>query len=134
MGDNRNRDSAPLLVHQPKTGIISHNNIWRLLLLALATGATTAVVMYLSVPGQERQLRVPNENSMRELQASQQQLVNQLTALQQTVSSGQAEMKHLSDQISVLTAKLQAMQETLASAQQAVPQQAEPAKRRRAAP
>jgi uncharacterized protein HemX len=61
----------------------------------------------------------PTAQAIRGLQTSLQQAVEQLKALQQTVSSDQAESKRLSDQINGLARKLEALQQSFASAQQA---------------
>jgi predicted nucleic acid-binding Zn-ribbon protein len=48
--------------------------------------------------------------SIQDLQTSLQQAVDQMKALQQTVSSNQSETKQLSDKISALSGKLEALQ------------------------
>jgi predicted RNase H-like nuclease (RuvC/YqgF family) len=48
-----------------------------------------------------------------------QQAVSQLRALQQTVSSDRAEMKRLSDDVTALSAKIEVLQQSFASTQQA---------------
>jgi peptidoglycan hydrolase CwlO-like protein len=103
-------------------------------LLAVAAASTWAI--YKSVPAQERQASPPNDNAraIHSLEASQQQVLDQLKALQQTVSSDQTETKRLSGEITALTGKLEALQQSFASAQaQAVspPAPPEPPRRRR---
>jgi peptidoglycan hydrolase CwlO-like protein len=103
-----------------------------LALIAVASLATLAI--YKSVPVNERQAAAPNENAqaIRDLQTSQQQIRDQLKAVQQTVASDQAEMKRLSEEITSLNAKLETLQQSFASARQApVAQPTEPARRKR---
>jgi hypothetical protein len=67
--------------------------------------------------------------AIRDLQTSQQQSIDQLKALQQIVSSDQTEMKRLSEEVAGLARKLEALQKSFASAQQApIVEPAEPAK------
>ena len=54
---------------------------------------------------------------MRDMQASLQQADSQLSALQQTASSDRAEIKRLSDDVTALSGKLEALQQSFASAQ-----------------
>src|SRR5258707_5087486 len=70
-----------------------------------------------------------------DLQASQQRAADQLKALQQTVSSDQAEIIRLSEKVTALTGKLQALQQSFANAQRAPAplQPIEPAKQKRVA-
>ena len=75
----------------------------------------------------------PTAQAIHDLQASLQQAVSQLRALQQTVSSDRAEIKRLSDDVSALTGKLEALQQSFASAQQApAVQPTEPPRQKRA--
>jgi len=79
--------------------------------------------------------------AIKDLQATQQNIVGeleqritgQLQSVQQTLASEQAETKQLSDKVTVLSSKLDTLQQSFASAQQqpsAAPPPA-PAKRRR---
>lgn len=61
----------------------------------------------------------PTAQAIQGLQTSMQQAVDHLMALQQTVSSGQVETKRLFDQVNTLSDKLEILQKSLASAQQA---------------
>src|SRR5258708_20261322 len=61
----------------------------------------------------------PTPQAIHALQPSLHQPVTQLRALQQTVSSDRAEIKRLSDDVTALTAKLEPLQQSFASAQQA---------------
>ncbi len=73
--------------------------------------------------------------AIRDLQASQQRAADQLKALQQTVSSDQAEIIRLSEKVTALTGKLEALQQSFASARRAPAplQPIEPAKQKRVA-
>ena len=74
----------------------------------------------------------PTAQAIHDLQASLQQAVGQLKALQQTVSSDRAEIKRLSD-VTALTGKLETLQQSFASAQQApAVQPTEPPRQKRA--
>jgi len=57
----------------------------------------------------------------KEFRAAQQQVAGSLQATAQLVAAQQAEIKRLSDQVSALTAKIDALQNPAASAQAAVP-------------
>jgi len=71
----------------------------------------------------------PTAQAIRNLQASHQQAIDQLKDLQRTVSSDQVEMKRLSEEITGLARRLEALQKSFASAQQApIGEPAEPAK------
>jgi septal ring factor EnvC (AmiA/AmiB activator) len=75
----------------------------------------------------------PTAQAIHDLQTSQQQAADQLKALQQTVSSDRAEMNQLSDDVTALTGKLEALQQSFASAQQApAVQPTEPLRQKRA--
>ncbi len=75
----------------------------------------------------------PAAQAIHDLQASLQQAVSQLRALQQTVSSDRAEIKRMSDDVTTLTGKLEALQQSFASAQQApAVQPTEPPRQKRA--
>jgi uncharacterized coiled-coil protein SlyX len=73
----------------------------------------------------------PTAQAIHDLGASLQQAVSQLRALQQTVSSDRAEIKRLSDDVTALTSKLEALQQSFASAQAPALQSTEPAKQKR---
>src|SRR5258706_621316 len=90
-----------------------------LLLIAVAVAAIVGVLA--SIPmKQTRVTATPDATSLaiRDLQASQQQVVHQLKALQETVSSDRADVKRLSDEVAALSAKLEALQQSFASAHQ----------------
>jgi septal ring factor EnvC (AmiA/AmiB activator) len=75
----------------------------------------------------------PTAQAIYALQTSQQQAADQLKALQQTVSSDRAEIKRLSDDVTALTGKLEVLQQSFASAQQApAVQPTEPPRQKRA--
>jgi septal ring factor EnvC (AmiA/AmiB activator) len=79
--------------------------------------------LYVTIPVKEHKAPQPDPTvrSIQDLQTSLHQTVDQLKALQQTVLSNQSETKQLSDQIGALSAKLEALQQSFASAQQAAP-------------
>jgi uncharacterized coiled-coil protein SlyX len=99
-----------------------------LLLIAVAVAALIGVLA--SIPmKQNRVTAVPDATSLaiRDLQASQQQIVDQLKGLQETVSSDRADVKRLSDEATALSTKLEALQQSFASAhQQTSPPSASP--------
>jgi uncharacterized coiled-coil protein SlyX len=109
--------------HQPKT--------------ALAVALVVPSGVYETIPVKQHKATLPppdpTAQAIHALQMAQQQAAAQLTALQQTVSSDRAEMKRLSDDVTALTGKLEALQQSLASAQQspAVPP-TEPPRQKRA--
>ena len=92
--------------------------------IALSSLAFVLLVMlgvYVTIPAKQHKAPPPDPTaqSIQDLQTSLQQAVDQMKALQQTVSSNQSETKQLSDQISALSGKLEALQQSFASAQQA---------------
>jgi uncharacterized coiled-coil protein SlyX len=99
----------------------------------IALVAISIWAIYQFVPARERQPTAPNETTqaIRGLQSSQLHVIEQVNALEDAVSSGQAETKRLSDEMSALKGKFEALQLTFASAQQAQPQQADSPRRRR---
>ena len=74
----------------------------------------------------------PTVQAIHDLGASLQQADSQLRALQQTVSSDRAEIKRLSDDVTALTGKLDALQLSFASAQAPAVQPTEPPRQKRA--
>ena len=94
--------------------------------IAFSSLAFVLLVMlgiYVTIPAKEHKAPPPDPTaqSIQDLQTSLQQAVDQMKALQQTVLSNQSETKQLSDQISALSGKLEALQQSFASAQQAPP-------------
>jgi septal ring factor EnvC (AmiA/AmiB activator) len=94
--------------------------------IALSSLAFVFVVtlgVYVTIPVKEHKAPQPDSTaqSIQDLQTSLHQAVDQLMALQQTVSSNQSETKQLSDLISALSGKLEALQQSFGSAQQAPP-------------
>ena len=92
--------------------------------IALSSLAFVLLVMlgiYVTIPAKEHKAPPPDPTaqSIQDLQTSLQQAVDQMKALQQTVLSNQSETKQLSDQISALSGKLEALQQSFATAQQA---------------
>jgi predicted nucleic acid-binding Zn-ribbon protein len=78
------------------------------------------LAVYVTIPAKQHKAPPadPTAQSIQDLQTSLQQVVDQMKALQQAVSSNQSETKQLSDQISALSGKLEALQQSFASAQQ----------------
>lgn len=75
----------------------------------------------------------PTAQAINDLQTSLQHAVSQLRILQQTVSSDRSEIKRLSEDVTALTGKLEALQQSFASAQQAsAVQPMEPPRQKRA--
>ena len=92
-----------------------------LVLTAVAVSAIIGVLATIPIK-QNRVTAAPDAISLiRDLQASQQQVVDQLKALQETVSSDRADVKRLSDAVAALSAKLEALQQSFASAPQQTP-------------
>jgi chromosome segregation ATPase len=89
--------------------------------------------VYASIPEPPAKAPPANETAqaIRDLQTSQQQAVDQLKALQQTVSSDQADIRRLSEEVSALTGKLEALQQSSARGQRAPA--TKPAKQKRGA-
>jgi uncharacterized coiled-coil protein SlyX len=94
-----------------------------LVLTLLAIALVVPLGVYETIPVTLHNATAPPPDppalAIRALQTSQQQAADQLKALQQTVSSDRAEMKRLSDDVAALTSKLEALQQSFASAQQA---------------
>jgi uncharacterized coiled-coil protein SlyX len=100
--------------------------------LVLGGGLMALWGIYGSAPPNQPQADVaantPNETAqaIKDLQAAQQNIVGeleqritvQLQSVQQTLASEQAETKQLSDKVTVLSSKLDALQQSFASAQQ----------------
>jgi|SRR6476620_9443307 uncharacterized protein HemX len=109
-----------------------------LALIAVALATTFGV--YLSIPVKHHASAPPaaapdpTTQAIHDLQASQRQAADQLKVLQQTVSSDQAEIRRLAEEVAALTRKLEALQQSFASAQRApVVEPTEPAKQKRGA-
>jgi uncharacterized protein HemX len=90
-------------------------------LLAVVLVVTLGV--YLSIPVKEERKAIatpdPTAQAIHDVQTSLQQVFDQLRTLQQTTSSDRAEMKRLSDQVNALSGKLEGLQQSFASSQQA---------------
>jgi uncharacterized protein HemX len=103
---------------QPQRGSFSP----RLVLMLIAVALAAIVGVYASIPMKQNQTATapdPTSLAISDLQTSQRKAVDQLKALEETVSSDRAEMKRLSDQVSALTGKLEALQQSFAGAPQA---------------
>ena len=92
-------------------------------LTLLAVALIVPLGVYETIPVKQHKATAPppdpTAQAIHDLQASLQQAIIQLRALQQTVSSDRAEIKRLSDDVTALTGKLEALQQSFASAQQA---------------
>jgi uncharacterized protein HemX len=95
-----------------------------LVLALLAVVLVVTLSVYLSIPVKEEEHEAiaapdPTAQAIHDVQTSLQQVVDQLRALQQTTTSDRAEMKRLSDQVNALSEKLEGLQQSFASSQQA---------------
>jgi peptidoglycan hydrolase CwlO-like protein len=94
-----------------------------LVLTLLAAALIVPLDVYETIPVKQHKATAPPPDPttrvIHDLQASLQQADSQLRALQQTVSSDRAEIKRLSDDVAALSGKLEAQQQSFASAQQA---------------
>ena len=123
-----------------QTIMTEQSNYWnshlgKIALALLAVALVAILGIYESIPVKQRNAAVaaaapdPTAQAIRDLQTSQQQAIDQLKALQQTVSAGQVETRRLSEEVMGLTRKLEALQQSFASAQRAsIDEPAEPAK------
>jgi uncharacterized protein HemX len=116
-----------------------HSRRGRIFVLTLlAVALVIPLGVYETIPVKQRETTAPpppdpTVQAIHDLGASLQQAVSQLRALQQTVSSDRAEIKRLSDDVTALTGKLEALQQSLTSAQQApAVQPTEPPRQKRA--
>jgi hypothetical protein len=92
-------------------------------LSSLAIVLLVVLGVYETIPAKQHEATAtppsdPIAQAIHDLQTSQQQVVDQLNALQETTSSDRAEVKRLSDELTALKAKLDALQQSFASAQQ----------------
>jgi peptidoglycan hydrolase CwlO-like protein len=131
MGDQSRFEGPP--------GPDRHSRRGRIFVLTLlAVALVVPLGVYETIPAKQHKATAPpppdpTAQAIHDLQASLQQAVSQLRALQQTVSSDQAETKRLSDQVNALSGKLEALQQSIASAQQAPAfQPTEPPRQKRA--
>jgi septal ring factor EnvC (AmiA/AmiB activator) len=109
-------------------------------LSSLAIVLLVVLGVYETIPAKQHEVSAPPDpiaQAIHDLQTSQRQAVDQLKALQETVSSDRAEVKRLSDELAALNAKLDALQQSFASAKQqpsAAVQPIEPARPKRWTP
>jgi uncharacterized protein HemX len=94
-----------------------------LVLALLAIVSLVTLGIYLSIPVREEHKAIaapdPTAQAIHDVQTSLQQVVDQLRALQQTTSSDRAKTAQLSDQVNALSGKIEALQQSFASSQQA---------------
>jgi septal ring factor EnvC (AmiA/AmiB activator) len=106
-------------------------------LSSLAIVLLVVLGVYETIPAKQHEVSAPPDpiaQAIHDLQTSQRQAVDQLKAVQETVSSDRAELKRLSDELTVLNTKLDTLQQSFASAQQqpsAAVQPIEPARSKR---
>jgi peptidoglycan hydrolase CwlO-like protein len=100
-----------------------NSRLGKIALGLMAVALVTILGVYESIPvkqphatGPAAAAPDPTTLAIHDLQTSQQQAVDQLNALQQTVSSGQAEARRLSEEVTGLARKLEALQQSFASA------------------
>jgi uncharacterized coiled-coil protein SlyX len=104
----------------------------------LAVALIVPLGVYETIPVKQHEATTPpppdsTAQAINVLETSLQQAVSQLRILQQTVSSDRAEIKRLSDDVTALTGKLEALQQSFASTQQApAVQPTEPPRQKRA--
>ena len=130
MGDQSRFERPP--------GLDRHSRRARFFVLTLlAVALIVPLGVYETIPVKQHKATAPppdpTAQAIHDLQASLQQAVNQLKAVQQTVSSDRAEIKRLSDDVTALTGKVETLQRSFASAQQApAVQPTEPPRQKRA--
>jgi uncharacterized protein HemX len=94
-----------------------------LVLALLAVVLVVTLGVYLSIPVKVEHKAIappdPTAQAIHDVQTSLQQVVDQLRALQQTTSSDRAKTAQLSDQVNALSGKIEALQQSFASSQQA---------------
>jgi uncharacterized protein HemX len=117
-----------------------HSRRGRIFVLALlAVALIVPLGIYETIPVKQHNatappppLPDPTAQAIHDLGTTLQQAVSQQRALQQTVSSDRAEIKRLSDDVTALTGKLEALQQSFASAQAPAVQPTEPPRQKRA--
>ena len=94
----------------------------RIALLLAAVPVAAIIGILASIPAKPDRVTVPDATSIAisDLQASQQQVFDQLKALQETTSADQANVKRLTDEVAALSGKLEALQRPFASAHQQI--------------
>jgi TolA-binding protein len=105
------------------------------LLLLLALVLLVVLGVYETIPATKHDAAAPDPTSqaIQDLQTSLHQAVDELKALQQTVSSNQSETKQLEDQINALSGKLEALQQLNAQQAPIAVQSTDPARPKRGA-
>jgi uncharacterized protein HemX len=116
MGDQSRFERPPRPDRHSRRGLI-------LVLTLLAVALVVPLGVYETIPVTQYNATAPpldpTAEAINDLQTSLQQAVSQLRILQQTVSSDRAQIKRLSDDVTALTGKLEVLQQSFASAQQA---------------
>ena len=101
----------------------------RIVLLLTAVAVAAIIGVLASIPAKPDRVTVPDATSIaiNDLQVSQQQVLDQLKALQETTSADQANVKRLSDEVAALNGKLEALQPPFASAHRQISPPSAPA-------
>ena len=101
----------------------------QIVLVLTAVAVATTIGVLASIPAKPDRATVPDATSIAisDLQASQQQVLDQIKALQETTSADQANMKRLSDEVAALNGKLEALQPPFARAHQQISPPSAPA-------
>ena len=101
----------------------------RIVLVLTAVAVATIIGVLASIPAKPDRVTVPDATSIaiHDLQVSQQQVLDQLKALQETTSADQANVKRLSDEVAALNGKLEALQPPFASAHRQISPPSAPA-------
>jgi uncharacterized protein HemX len=130
MGDQSRFERPPGLDRHSRKGCM-------FVLTLLAVALIVPLGVYETIPVKQHKstappLPDPTSQAIHDMGASLQQAVSQLRALQQTVSSDRAEIKQLADDVTALTGRLEALQQSFASAQAPAVQPTEPLRQKRA--
>src|SRR5438105_15202511 len=110
-------DTSHFDVTTQRTATPRRSGLVAALLLGLVLGGgLIALWKVRSASPQQPQANVSNETaqSTKDLQSTQQKIADQLQSTQQTLTSEQAETKRLSDQVTALSGKLDAVQQSFA--------------------
>jgi peptidoglycan hydrolase CwlO-like protein len=108
--------------HEPSRSDVGARSSPAVILLSLLALVVLVVLgVYETIPSKKRGAAAPDPTSqaIRDLQASVQQTVDQLKGLELKVSSGQAETKQLSERVNLLSGKIEALEQSSVSLQQA---------------
>jgi uncharacterized protein HemX len=131
MSDPSSDDVPP----RPTAGLGKEYLSASLVLKLIAVVLVAVLGVYETIPGREPpKARIPTatEQAIQDLKSSKQQVADQLQEIQQNLASEQAERKRLSEAVTALSNRLEALQQSFARVQEApVAPPTEPAKRSR---